>query len=153
MKVSLTKTMSGLIPSDPKTSEWYNKIKPGEVVHADFKKARNGAFHRKFFALLNLAFEYWAPGEVDCKYGCPEKNFDRFRKDCIILAGFYEPVIRLDGTTRIEAKSISFSKMDDHEFSELYNNVLNVILKRVNVLCNMTADEVNALVEKVLGFA
>jgi hypothetical protein len=30
-------------------------------LYADFKQARNPAFHRKFFALLNLGFDYWQP--------------------------------------------------------------------------------------------
>lgn len=33
----------------------------GAVLYADFKQARNPAFHRKFFALLNLGFDYWQP--------------------------------------------------------------------------------------------
>jgi hypothetical protein len=31
------------------------------VLVADFKQVRNPAFHRRFFALLNLGFEYWEP--------------------------------------------------------------------------------------------
>lgn len=153
MHIALTKTLTGMIPSDPQSQEWYDKIKPGETVHSEFKKMRNSGFHRQLFALLNLAFEYWEPGELDCKYGCPEKNFDRFRKDLIILAGFYEPVVRLDGSTRIEAKSISFGRMDDTEFEKLYSAILNVILKRINVLRDMTSDEVNDLVDRVLQFS
>lgn len=152
MHIALTKTLSGFMPSDHKTEEWANKIKTGQVIHADFRRMRNYQFHRKLFALLNLAFEYWSPGEIDSKYGAPEKNFDRFRNDLTILAGYYTVVIRLDGSTRIEAKSISFGKMDEDEFSSLYNNVLNVILKKIDTLKDMTADEVNELVEKVLAF-
>jgi len=71
-----------------------------------------------------------------------------------ILAGFYHVEIRLDGTTRIEADSISFSNMpDDETFSAWYNAVLNVILEKVNVLNTMTAEEVNKLVDQIIGFA
>ncbi len=31
------------------------------MLYADFKKARNPRFHRKYFALLNLGFKYWEP--------------------------------------------------------------------------------------------
>lgn len=31
------------------------------MLVAEFTKARNPAFHRSFFALLNLGFEYWDP--------------------------------------------------------------------------------------------
>ncbi|AGK09507.1 hypothetical protein STU288_09495 [Salmonella enterica subsp. enterica serovar Typhimurium str. U288] len=37
------------------------KIKLGAVLVAEFRQVRNPAFHRRFFALLNLGFEYWEP--------------------------------------------------------------------------------------------
>ncbi|MBN3986808.1 DUF1367 family protein [Serratia marcescens] len=51
-----------LIPATPETSEFLqSKCKLGAVLVADFKQVRNPAFHRRFFALLNLGFEYWEP--------------------------------------------------------------------------------------------
>ncbi len=51
-----------LIPATAETSELLqSKIKLGAVLVADFKQVRNPAFHRRFFALLNLGFEYWEP--------------------------------------------------------------------------------------------
>ena len=94
----------------------------------------------------------WTPGKIDSKYGTPEKNFDRFRKDVAILAGFYDIVIRLDGSTRIEAKSISFSKMDQEEFDRLYQRTIDVFLKHIYGK-DMTKEEIDELVEKYLSFA
>ena len=31
------------------------------MLTADFKRVRNPRFHRKYFSLLNLGFEYWTP--------------------------------------------------------------------------------------------
>lgn len=51
-----------LIPATPETSDFLqSKCKLGAVLVADFKQVRNPAFHRRFFALLNLGFEYWEP--------------------------------------------------------------------------------------------
>jgi len=51
-----------LIPATPETSEiLQSKIKLGDVLVAEFKRVRNPAFHRRFFALPNLGFEYWEP--------------------------------------------------------------------------------------------
>lgn len=51
-----------LIPANPETSEiLQSKIKLGAVLVARFRQPRNSAFHRRFFALLNLGFEYWEP--------------------------------------------------------------------------------------------
>ena len=153
MHVILTKTFNGLVPADPKTDEWFRKVKLGSVVHSDFKQMRNAGHHRKMFALFNLAFEYWEPGEVSSKHGIPEKNFDRFRKDLTILAGHYHNVIRLDGSVRIEADSISFGSMSQETFDALYQNILTVIMNKIPVLKDMSQDAIDELVDKVLTFA
>ena len=151
-EITLIKTISGLMPADTPTDEWYKKLKSGELAHGTFSKMRNPAFHRKYMALLNIGFENWNPCEIDSKYGIPEKNFDRFRKDVAILAGFYEVVIRLDGSTRIEAKSISFASMDDLEFEKLYSATIDVLLKKVYGE-GMSREEIDNIVESYLRFA
>lgn len=62
-QLQLIKQSSGiLIPATPETSEiLQSKIKLGAVLVANFRQPRNSAFHRRFFALLNLGFEYWEP--------------------------------------------------------------------------------------------
>lgn len=62
-QLQLIKQSSGiLIPASPETSDFLQtKCKLGAVLVADFKLVRNPAFHRRFFALLNLGFEYWEP--------------------------------------------------------------------------------------------
>lgn len=51
-----------LVPATPDSVEYVNtKLKLGAVVTGDFKHVRNPAFHRRFFSLLNLGFEYWTP--------------------------------------------------------------------------------------------
>ena len=62
-QLQLIKQSSGiLIPATPETSDiLQSKIKLGAVLVAEFKQIRNPAFHRRFFALLNLGFEYWEP--------------------------------------------------------------------------------------------
>lgn len=118
MKLHLTKTQTGLVPADPETEAEYKKLKLGQIIHGEFKRARNYKFLRKWFALLNVAFDNWeAPEMVDPHtrqhYPArkPEKNFERFRKDVTILAGYYHNVVRLDGTVRPTADSVSFGSM------------------------------------------
>ena len=57
MHIALIKTPGGWGNADHKTEEFHAKIKLGETIHSDFKRMRNAAFHRKLFALLDLAFE------------------------------------------------------------------------------------------------
>ncbi|OQM39129.1 DUF1367 family protein [Citrobacter braakii] len=55
-------TSSGLlIPATPESSNLLHQIKIGEWIHADFKRVRNYAFHKRFFKLLQLGFDYWTP--------------------------------------------------------------------------------------------
>ena len=150
--IMLIRSQTGLLPGDTPTEAWYRTVKLGSAVHGDFKRVRNAAFHRKYMALLNIGFDNWEPGEIDSKYGVPQKNFDRFRKDIAILCGYYDIVVRLDGTTRPEAKSISFAKMDDDTFADLYSKTIDVLLKNVYGK-KMDAEKLNQVVEQYMGFA
>lgn len=62
-QLQLIKHHSGiLISATPETRDiLQSKFKLGDVLVAEFKRVRNPAFHRRFFALLNLGFEYWEP--------------------------------------------------------------------------------------------
>ncbi len=152
--LTFTKYGPGTIgPSDKPTDDYCQKMKIGDTIHGKFTKMRNPLLHRKLFALLNLGFEYWEPGEINSKYGVPEKNFERFRKDCIILAGYFHIVIRLDGTAKPEHDSISFANMDQDTFEKLYQAVLTVLIKRIPLMAGIGEDEVNRLVDKYLQFA
>ena len=131
-----------LVPATDRDREILDKIKAGEPVKITLKRVRNYQFHKKYFGLLSFAFDYWEPDG--------EKNFDRFRKDIAILAGFYEQSVRLDGSIRTEAKSISFGSMSEDEFEELYSKSIDVIIKYV---CQQyDGDMLRSLVDTVEGF-
>lgn len=152
-EIHLKKIATGaLLPADPESAEWISKMKIGQIIHADFKKSRNYRFLKKYFALLNIGFDNWTPGEVSSKYGTPEKNFDRFRADCTILAGYFETYIRLDGSVRIEPKSISFSSMSEEEFEKLYSSTIDVLIKHVYG-GELDRDGIDNMVAEYLGFA
>lgn len=59
--IALIRTPSGLAPATEADREVLMKWEHGQVVHGKFARMRNGAFHRKFFTLLALAFDYWEP--------------------------------------------------------------------------------------------
>jgi len=111
MEVYLMKTGRALSADDQIGEEALAKFKTGDRIKCIITRQQNPLFHRKMMALFNVGFKYWEPGKIDCKYGTPEKNFDRFRKDVTIMAGFYTINHRLDNTFRVEAKSLSYSKM------------------------------------------
>ncbi len=59
--LALIRTAHGLVPATEADREQVQKWKAGQVVHGKFARLRNAKFHGKFFAMLDLAFEYWEP--------------------------------------------------------------------------------------------
>jgi hypothetical protein len=128
-------------------------MEPGELAKVEMSIPRNGKFHRKFFALLNVGFEHWQSGRKHKTYkGRPvEKNFETFREDITVMAGFYEQHFDVRGNMVLKAKSISFAKMDDIEFERLYSAVADVLLAHV-LTSYAGRDELDEVVEKVMRF-
>lgn len=150
--------LQGLSDDDKKAYQLFKrrieKLEVGELISMDVKLPRNSKFHRLFFAMLNLGFDAWEPQRKHKSYKGREvqKNFEIFRSDVLIAAGFYEQTFGLDGRLRLEAKSISFAKMEEPEFNEVYNRCLDVLLQ--DVLSTYAGrKEVNQVVEKMLRFA
>lgn len=140
-----------LVPHDEAAAAFIQKMKAGELTHADFKRVRNYKFHKKYFALLDFAFEQWEPGGQLTYQGMPvAKNKERFRKDLIILAGFYESTVNLRCEVRLEAKSISFAQMDEIEFEQLYNATVDVVLRRV--LTGYKRQDLDNVINQLLAF-
>lgn len=131
-----------------------NSLEVGELCAIEAKLPRNGKFHRKFFAMLNLGYDAWEPQRKHKSYKGREvqKNFERFRSDVLIAAGFYTQTFGLDGKLQLEAQSISFANMEQPEFEFVYNRCLDVLLQ--DVLSTYAGrEEVNGVVEKILRFA
>jgi len=146
-----------LMPAYDSDRELMSKIKIGAPVKLKLTRARNYKFHRKYFALVNFAFDYWEPTKIEdaeskwLRHVTPEKNLDRFRADLTILAGHHNAFFRVDGSTRIEAKSISFGSMSEDEFEKLYSATIDVILK--HICTEFTGKMLDEVVDQALAFA
>ena len=123
MEVYLTKNANGLlIPTYDSDHESCKKIAFGETVKAEITKPRNIGFHRKFFALLNMAFNN--QDEYD--------TFEDFRAVMIMKAGFFKQIATDRGLVYFP-KSISFAKMDELEFGDLYSKMIDVVIKILSI--------------------
>jgi hypothetical protein len=98
------------------------KLKPGDLLECEIKKPRNYQFHKKYFALINMLFDNQ---EI-------YNNIDHLRHDLILEAGFYDLRNNIQGAEVKEVKSISFAKMTEEEFENLYSKTLDVIIKYFN---------------------
>ena len=154
-----TATSYALLPAHETDLEELKKLPKDQPLRVKVTRMRNVDHHRKYFALLNYAFDVWEPPERKSDYVGDsmvwddleiEKNFDRFRKDIAILAGFYEASYRVNGEVRLEAKSISFANMGQDEFEQLYDKTIDVIIK--HVLRNYTGDELRSVVDQIMEF-
>lgn len=128
-------------------------LEPGEFAVIEFIIPRNAKFHRKFFSMLNFAFDSWEPKRTRKTYKGKEvaKNFERFRKDVLIMAGFYDQTFDLRGNMKLEAHSISFASMDDAEFEQVYSAVATVILE--HVLTGYSGrEELDRVVDQMMGY-
>lgn len=196
VQLQLIKQSNGiLIPATPETSDYIQtKIKLGAVLEADFTQSRNPAFHRRFFALLNLGYEYWEPtggaissnerklvtgyakflasfgGSEDALLNAGEqyleriadkragsisicKSFDAYRAWVIVEAGHYDAIQLPDGKLCKHPRSISFAKMDETEFQQLYKASLDVLWRWILHKPFETQQQAENVAAQLLGFA
>lgn len=136
MKIFCTNTARGLVPNYDSDYEEKKKLKIGEVYRCEIRLARNYNFHRKYFALINCAWQYQNE-KTRQHFG---ENVEAFRKTVEVTAGHFEMVYSVIRKEWVEApKSISFEKMDENEFNELYEKVKDVLF--IVFLKNISEEE------------
>ena len=125
MKLFVKNTISGLVPCDDNDYDEKKKLKLGEVYQVTISRPRNYEFHKKYFALINCAWECLNEKQTEFF-----KDINNFRKTMELNAGHCETIYSIERKEFIEqVLSISFDKMDNDEFESLYNRVFDVILK------------------------
>lgn len=144
MKLEFIKQAGGVLaPADDYTADKMTKFKTGEQYPVEIKRSRNPHFHRKVFAFFNFCFEHWAGGH---EFKDESLQFDQFRKELIILAGFYDAYYSINSEPRLEAKSLSFGSMDQDEFEGCYNALIQAAMSKIF----KTADE--QTLNRLMGF-
>ena len=96
------------------------KIANGTVVKAT--SPRNYKFHRKIFALFNIAYEN--QDKV--------KSLEVYRKIILLKAGFYDEVQDKNGKPYFIPQSLSFDSMSAEVFDKVYSAVLDVVAQEMD---------------------
>lgn len=118
MKILVTKVGGALKPVYSKDYDAFNSMPDDEMFEVEYKKQRNPAHHRKFFALLNLAFQ---------NQGLFQDQ-ETMRKCLLIECGYSDEIINnLTGEVFINAKSLNFGSMCQNDFNQVYTDVRNYI--------------------------
>ena len=123
MKLLVVNTPRGLVPLGDDDYEEKKKLKLGQTYSVEVKVARNVDFHRKYFALISYAWEFLNEQETE-----RFRTKENFRKYVEVAAGHCDVIFHPRFQEYVEIpKSISFGKMDNAEFSDLYKRVKDVI--------------------------
>lgn len=134
MEIALIKSPTGsLVPLGEAEAESLKRFKSGTVINCKISEMRNGRFFRKWWTLANMAFEMSSERMTPMEHnGVPVlPSFERFRKDLTILAGYFDPVYGYDGSVRLEARSLQWSKMEEEEFTKLYSATIDAVLQKI----------------------
>ena len=123
MKIKLCRSPFGLSGAYDEDREAIKRLKHDEIYEVDIKEQRNAAFHRKYFALFRIAWEYQNE-DTQSFFGC----MDTWRKAVEVAAGNFELEYSLDRNEWVQrSKSIAFDKMKEEEFQDLYERVKHVL--------------------------
>lgn len=132
MQIDLVKHPGGVFsPVNDSDLERLHRFKNGETYTADIKLTRNPKFHRKVMAFFGFCFSHWCADRAGLGSADETTQFNRFRKDLTILAGFYDTVTNIRGEVRAEAKSLSYAQMEQEEFERCYSSLINAAIKHV----------------------
>lgn len=129
MKLNLVRKDFYFVPASDEDMEKALKIKKGEVVECNMKTFRNYRFLKKFWQLVNIAFQFLTPQQREFFHD----SVDGFRCTLEVAAGYYDEFY--DKTRKAwvqKPKSIAFDKMDEAEFSRLYEAVVDEIFTIFN---------------------
>ncbi|MDD0824637.1 DUF1367 family protein [Mannheimia sp. AT1] len=138
-KYQMMKLAGGVFaPLNDDEAERLKSFQNNEQYEIEIKKPRHPAFHRKVFAFFNFCFEHWSVDKTEWQYFDGRTQFDKFRKDLTILAGFFNKIYNIKGELRLEAKSLKYSEMEQDEFEACYSALINAAIKHV---FNNTKDE------------
>jgi len=123
MELLLLNTPQGLKPVYDEDYDKKKALKIGETYKAKITLYRNPRFLAKFMSFIRASF-YCIPPHIQSElfHGEPEL----WRKQLEILVGSSELVWNIKTNSwQEQAKSVSFGKMDEYEFSQLFDKVKN----------------------------
>jgi len=116
----------GFIPHNNAAFELAHQCGIGEIVTFKESGARDVAFHRCYFSLLNYIYGL-LPANFQKKI--PVHKFYYFLKH---LQGHYEVIFEFqDGTKLVEYQSIAFGRMSQHTFEDYVKSQLPFIYEEV----------------------
>ncbi|WP_299074936.1 DUF1367 family protein [uncultured Paraglaciecola sp.] len=148
----LIKSANGsFLPATQADIETMQSLKLGKAFGCTLTQLRNGKFHRKAFALLNLMYEQMPRAQVEHNGETIQQSFERFRKEQVIRAGHYHTDVTGRGELRLEAQSISYKECSQELIEQIYSDLIDLALRSVDGYDS--ADDLDSVVNQILGFS
>lgn len=123
MKIYCKVTQQGLLPLYGSDYDEHKRLKEGDEVLVEIKRARNVKFHKKYFALLRLTLDNLSDQVIEqyCLYAPEDLN-----KLVKYFLG-YADLIKVGELQYLQERSIAFDKMDESEFETFYKRAVQLI--------------------------
>jgi len=141
MLIEMIKTPDGFVPGDEIHETALQKFQNGGMYEVEVKRTRNPQFHRKVFAFFKFCFDHWAADKTEWRYFDERTQFDVFRKNLTVLAGFKDVSYTIDGRMRVEAKSLAYGNMEQDEFERCYQALITAAIKNIFQGCDRQTEE------------
>lgn len=146
MKAVLVKTPAGLRGSTPADQSAWAKfrrrletMRPGAYLRFEWSTPRNGAHHRKFFALLQLI------AENSETYNTTEKALVGVK----LAAGLFDLMAHpVTGEIIQVPRSVSFEAMGQENFEAFYTNAIDAVLQ--HILPHLDREKADRLLDMIV---
>ena len=139
MKINLVKLGDVLAPLTPGDEYKYSLLKQHNVIVGEVLEERNSLYHRKFFSMMHVVFEN------QDKY----KTMQEFLNVLKVKVGWCD-CYYVDDKHIVIPKSISFKKMDQHQFEVFYSMAIDAIL---DMLPQLTHGDIEEIAKEVISYA
>ena len=144
MKITMLKFHGGqLSPANEEAAEALEKFKNGEQYEVEIKLTRNPQFHAKCFAFFKFCFDHWVS---DKEFMAEKGQFECFRQNLTVLAGYYDSYHTINGDTRIVAKSLAYASMTPEDFEACYKALIAAAIRTIFKDCGPEVEQ------RLIGF-
>jgi hypothetical protein len=122
IEIRIKRVLNRIVPADRLSDDEIMGLDADKEYDCKIWQKRNADHHRKYFALVNAIFPHQSA------WATTKALHDQLK----MAVGFsYEAKDMKTGEGRTYPDSIAFDKLDQGEFAEVYERIVDVILKRV----------------------
>ena len=146
MKLEFIKLAGGVLsPADDAVSIKMEKFKTNEVYPVEIKQARNPDFHSKMFVFFHFCFDHWTAINK-YQFMDEKRQFDIFRKNLVVLAGFYDEYYTITSGKKQSKKKKAQQLISNfiEKFGLSNSDILTELMDIINVFIEDTEVRIEA---------